>query len=217
MYFASRTEAGQKLAEKLLPYRYENAVVVALSDSAVPVGLEIAATLHCAIGVVAFDEIEVPGESQTFGTVNHQGGFAASTELSEGTREEYYAEYHGSIDQQKLEKFKKLNRLLSDGGMVSKDMLRYHTVVLVADGLKSAVWLDAASEFLKPVKMEKLVVACPVASVPAVDKMHILADEIQCLNVTDNFFDTNHYYDINEIPSHKQIVDLINQNVLNWR
>lgn len=217
MYFASRTDAGKQLAEKLLKYRYENAIVVALTDGALLVGQEIAATLHCGLATMAVEAIDVPGESQTYGTVDHQGGFTVNREFSTGQLEEYYNEFHGMIDQQKLEKYQHLNRLLADGGLVDKIMVRHHVVILAADGLKDTVTLDAAAEFFKPVKVERLVVACPVASVEAVDRMHILADEIQCLGVTPNFFDTNHYYDINELPRRDQVADIISQNVLNWR
>lgn len=217
MYFSSRAEAGRRLAVTLAGYRYENAIVVALSDGAVLVGQEIAATLHCGLAMLMTDEVEIPGENQTFGTVDHMGGFSYNRDISLEQADEYYSEYHGIIEQQKMEKFHKLNRLLTDGGLVDKEMIRHHVVVLVSDGFKDGMSLDAAAEFLKPVPLEKLIVAAPIASVPAVDKMHILADEIQCLSVTDNYLDTDHYYDINEIPSHEQIVSSINQNVLNWR
>jgi len=47
MYFESRTDAGIKLAAELTEqYRYENCTVVALSDGAVLVGEQIAASLH---------------------------------------------------------------------------------------------------------------------------------------------------------------------------
>ena len=38
MYFASRTEAGQKLATELTQYRFEDSVVLALSVGGVVVG-----------------------------------------------------------------------------------------------------------------------------------------------------------------------------------
>ncbi len=217
MYFASRAEAGRQLAAKLADYRYENSIVIALSDGAVLVGREIAATLHCALAMMVIEEVDVPGESQTYGTVNHEGGFAYNRDVSDGQLEEYYGEFHGMIDQQKLEKFHHMNQLLTDGGLVEKEMVRYHVAILVSDGLKNGMPLDAAAEFLKPVPLEKLIVVSPIASVSAVDRMHIMADQIQCLGVTDNFLDTNHYYDINDVPSHEQIVMMINQNILNWR
>lgn len=217
MYFASRTEAGRKLATELADYRYENSIVVALSDGAVLVGQEIAATLHCGLGMMMVDKIDVPGESQTYGTINHEGGFAVNPEFSSGQLEDYYAEFHGLIEQQKQDRFHHMNQLLTDGGLVDRDMLRHHVVILVSDGFSDGMPLDAAAEFLKPIAIERLIVAAPIASVAAVDRMHIIADEIKCLGVTANYLDTDHYYDINQVPEHRQVVEFINQNVLNWR
>jgi len=90
-------------------------------------------------------------------------------------------------------------------------------VILVADGLNSGAALDAAVDFLKPIRISRLVIAAPVASVEAVDKLHMLADELHILDVKDNFLDTDHYYNKNDIPSHEDTVAKINKIVLNWR
>ena len=107
--------------------------------------------------------------------------------------------------------------MIGDTGLIDPELLQDHVVILVADGLKSGGLLDATLNFLKPVRTEKLIIATPLASVQAVDKMHIAADEIFCLNVTDNYLDTNHYYDDNSVPGHQEIVAKIQQIMLNWR
>jgi predicted phosphoribosyltransferase len=61
------------------------------------------------------------------------------------------------------------------------------------------------------------VIAAPVASVQAVDKLHMLADELHILDVKENYLDTNHYYNQNTIPSHEETIAKINKIVLNWR
>ncbi len=216
MYFQSREQAGQLLAGQLMQYRYENCAAIALGDGAVLVAREIAAQLHCLLSMMLVDDIEVPGENETFGMLDHEGGFSENINFSHGQLEEYYGEFHGMIEEQKRIKFERMNRLLADGGVVDKSLIQDHVVILVSDGLKNGMSLEAAVEFLKPVRIQRLIMATPVASVAAVDRMHILADEIHCLGVTDNYFDTNHYYDVNNIPDHKRIVQIINQNVLNW-
>ena len=37
-------------------------------------------------------------------------------------------------------------------------------------------------------------VVTPMADVPALDKIHAMADEIHCLNVVDDTFEINHYF-----------------------
>lgn len=218
MYFESRTEAGAKLAERLLErYRYENCAVVALSDGAVLVGEQIAAALHCVLTLLLIEDIQVPGESLSFGGVSETGGFTYNGMFSAGEIEEYTSEFHGYLDEQKREAFQRINRLLGDGGLIDKSLLLDRTVILVADGLDNGASIDVAIDFLKPIRTARNVVATPVASIPAVDKLHTAADEIHILDVKENYMGTDHYYTDNTVPSHEETIAKINQIVLNWK
>jgi putative phosphoribosyl transferase len=218
MYFESRAKAGQVLAAELAPiYRYESCVVVALSDGAVLVGEQIAIALHSILTMLLVEEIEIPGENAVFGGVSEGGNFTYNTTLSPGEIDEYVSEFHGYLDEQKREAFQKINRLIGDGGTLDHSMLRDHVVILVADGLDKGVGLDVAVDFLKPIRIKRLVIASPVASVNAVDKLHILADELHILDVKENYMGTDHYYEQNEIPTHAETVAKINQILLNWQ
>lgn len=218
MYFESRAQAGQLLAQQLVEkYRYENCVVVALSDGAVQVGEQIAQALHCLLTMLLIENIEIPGESMSFGGVSQRGDFTYNGMFSAGEIEEYTSEFHGYLEEQKREAFQRINRLLGEGGIIDNEMLRDHTVILVADGLDTGASLDVAMDFLKPIRINKLVIATPIATVQAVDKMHMVADELHVLDVKQNFMGINHYYDKNDIPSHEETVAKINQIILNWR
>lgn len=218
MYFESRAQAGQILAARLAEkYRYENCAVVALSDGAVQVGEQIAGELHCILTMLLIEDIPIPGENVSFGAVSQNGGFTYNGMFTAGEIEGYVSEFHGYLEEQKREAFQKINRLLGDGGIIDSEMLRDHVVILVADGLDDGASLDVAVDFLKPIRVNKLVVATPVATIPAVDKLHMLADEIHVLDVKENFMGTNHYYEQNDIPSHEETIAKINEIVLNWR
>jgi putative phosphoribosyl transferase len=216
MYFTNRAQAGGMLAEQLAKYRFENSVVVSLSEGGVLVGEPISQYIHALLTMLLSSEITVPGESTTIGSIDQSGGFSYNSDLSSGELDEYQSEYLNYFEGQKLQKFHELNQLLGEGGLIERDMLRDHNVILVSDGFKGSTMLDAAANFLKPIRMQKLIIAAPVASVAAVDRMHIMADELHILNVTDNYLDTNHYYDDNIVPSREQIVAKINQIILNW-
>jgi predicted phosphoribosyltransferase len=218
MYFESRAQAGQLLATELAQtYRYEDCVVVALSDGAVQVGERIAGELHCLLTMLLVEDIAVPGESQSFGGVSQNGSFTYNGMFSAGEIEEYTSEFHGYLDEQKREAFQRINRLLGDGGLIDNEMLRDRVVILVADGLDSGASLDVAVDFLKPIRVRRVVVATPLATISAVDKLHIVSDEIHVLDVKENFMGINHYYEQNDIPSHEETIAKINQIVLNWR
>ena len=218
MYFESRAQAGQILAAELLEtYRYENCAVVALSDGAVQVGEQIAEALHCILTMLLVEDIQVPGEDVSFGGVSQNGSFTYNGMFSAGEVEEYTGEFHGYLEEQKRQAFQKINRLLGDGGIIDSEMLRDHVVILVSDGLDNGASVDVALDFLKPIRIQKLVVATPVATIPAVDKLHVVADELHVLDVKENFMGVNHYYEQNDIPSHEDTIAKINEIVLNWR
>ncbi len=217
MYFEDRVHAGQKLADDLMAYRYEDCAVVALSDGGVVVGEWIAAKLHSVLTMLLVEDIQVPGESLSFGGVSQTGEFTYNSEFSSGEIEEYTTEFHGYLDEQKREAFQRINRLLGDGGLIDRDLLRDRVVILVNDGFADSGVIDVALDFLKPIRIKRLVIAAPVASIAAVDHLHISADELHILDVKSNYIDTNHYYSSNEIPSHQDTVDKINKIILNWR
>jgi putative phosphoribosyl transferase len=216
MYFKNRNQAGQQLAAKLKNYRYENTAVVALSDGGVIIGAEIAKALHCVLTMLLTEEIKLPGEHNAVAVVNQDGGFTYNNMFSAGQIEGFAAEYHTYLEQEKEQKFHAINRLLGEGGLIRQDLLYGRNVILVSDGLQNGLSLDAAADFLKPIKIEKLIVATPLASVPAVDRMHLMADEIVCLSVVENFMEIGHYYEDNAMPSHEDLVKTIETIVLNW-
>ncbi len=218
MYFESRTQAGQLLAAQLLEkYRYEDCAVVALSDGSVLVAEQIATALHSVLTLLLIEDIEVPGENMNFGGMSQTGNFTYNESMSAGEIEEYSNEFHGYLEEQKRMKFQKINRLLGDGGIISNDLLRDRTVILVADGLENGSVIDVVLDFLKPIRINKLVAAVPVATISVVDKLHIAADELHILDVKENFIDINHYYTDNTIPSHEDTIAKINQIILNWQ
>ena len=205
------------LAADLTKYRYENTVVLALSDGAVQLGMQIAAEIHATLALMLSERIDVPGEGEFYGMVDQKGQLVPNTLLSEGQRDEYYSEYHGFFEEQKREQSSRLNKLLSSGGVVSESMLREQNVVLLSDGLKDPGILEVAVNYMKPLKILRLIVATPVASVPAVDRAHVLADELHILSITNNFLDVNHYYEVNDTPSHEETIQMLNDFVLRWR
>jgi putative phosphoribosyl transferase len=218
MYFESRTHAGYKLATQLFDkYRYENCAVVALSDGGVIVGEQIATALHSVLTMLLVEDIEVPGESLSFGGISQTGRFTYNAEFSKGEIDEYTSEFYGYLEDQKRQAFQRMNRLLGDGGLIDYNLLRDRTIILVNDGFEDSTVLQVAMDFLKPIRIHRLVIAAPVASEEAVDALHVMADELHILDVKTNYFDTDHYYTDNEIPSHEQTVEKINKIVLNWR
>ena len=217
-YFPSRVAAGNMIADELEEkYRYENCAVLALGDGAVLVGTAIAQRLHCVINMLLIEPIQLPREINVVATINNFGGVTYNDEFSAGELEEIQAEYFGYIEQQKLEKLFAMNRLIGSGGTVDQNQLKGQMVIVVSDGLTNGFSMRAAAEFLKPICIEKLIMVTPFASVSAADQMHMLADEIICLNVLEDIISIDHYYDDAVVPSHSKIIEIIEKIILRWQ
>lgn len=215
MYFKDRAEAGRQLASKLKKYKDEQCSVVALNSGGVLVAAQIAMRLHAALMVLLSDDIILPGETEPLASMT-SNTLTYNKKFSQGEIDEFVSEYHGLIEDQRVEKFHKLNRLLSDGGEIDPELLKRHIVILVSDALQTGVSLEVAADYLKPTKLKKLIVATPIASVNAVDRMHLVGDEIYCLSVAENLMESDHYYDENIIPGHADALKIIRNISINW-
>jgi putative phosphoribosyl transferase len=217
-YFPSRQAAGEMLADQLeRKYRYEDCAVLALSDGAVVVGAQIAHRLHCVLTMLLTSSIHLPNDYNILAEINQRGGMTYNDMFSAGELEELQLEYFHYIEEQKMERIFEMNRLLGAGGLVKDELLRNRVVILVSDGLNNGMSLAAAADFLKTIRVKRLVIATPFASVTAVDKMHILGDEIVCFNVIEDIISIDHYYDDPSLPDHKKIIEIIEDVILHWK
>lgn len=198
-------------------YQGEPCAIVALNDGGVMVGAQIAMRLHASLGMLLADEIELPREMVAIGGVTQDGSFTYNRAYSTGEIDEFVTEYRGVIEQEKMEKLHELHRQLDNGGLLDRELLRDHHVILTSDGLSSGFSIDLAVEYLKPMSIKSIMVATPLASVPAVDRMHVVADDIFCLSVLPNYMTTDHYYDTQDVPSHDAVVKTIEQITKNWK
>jgi predicted phosphoribosyltransferase len=211
-------QAGEMLAEKIVPkYHGENCAILALNDGGVMVGAQIASKLQCIIMLLLSDEIMLPREPDALAGITSAGDFAYNSRYSTGEIEEMASEYYGLIEQEKRTTMHDLNRLVRKGSVVNKKLLQRQNIILVSDGFKSAFSLDLALAYLKTVDIEKLIIATPLASVPAVDRMHVIGDELYCLSVVDDYISTDHYYDQRDIPEHDEIIEMLKYLIAMWK
>jgi putative phosphoribosyl transferase len=218
MYFKNRVEAGQLLAKQIAAkYKGQNCSVVALNDGGVMVGSQISLELHCVLMMLMTESIMLPRENSAVGGISQDGSFSYNRAYSQGEIDEFVAEYYHFIEQEKMSKMQEMHRMAGRGRLIKRGFLKEHIVILVTDGLIDGFPIDIALQFLKPIHVQKLVIATPLASVPAVDRMHILGDDIFCLSVIEDYISTDHYYDTQDVPSHDKVIKTVEQIVTHWK
>ncbi len=190
---------------------------MALNDGGVMVGAQIALQLHCVLTMLLTEAIKLPREDVAVGGISQDGAFSYNQKYSQGEIEEFTGEYYQLIEQEKMSAMQEMHQQMGHGGLIKRDLVKDHNVILVTDGLLDGFALDIAQQYLKPIHIKKLIVATPLASVPAVDRMHVLADDIFCLSVLEDYMSTDHYYDVNDVPEHDKVIKTIEEIVAHWK
>lgn len=213
MYFKSRQVAGDELANILFhPYGRSKSIILALGPGSVLVAEPIAKRLQIPLRLLAFKKVELPGlYHESVGTVGQSGEFIYSSKLSEGEKNDIYAEFHGHIDSESTSAVHEINQELGTEGFIDKEELKGKNILIVSDGLKDPEQLDVVVSFLKPIDCQRIVGITPIASLNAIDRLHIVCDEIRILSPKENYLDTDHYYEDNSVPDNNSLQEKINK------
>lgn len=179
MILKDRKEAALKLSEKLLRYKGEEGVIMAIPGGGISVGYEISRELDWPLDLVMTRKISKPSTSgMPVGTVSLSGyvlndDFSHSddeitTEIARA-RKELNNEYHKYMDD---------NEPLT---ITSK------TVILVDDGMTDGQTLQTTVELLKKDNPAKIVVAVPASSQDAMARIEKQVEEAICLTCPQEF------------------------------
>jgi putative phosphoribosyl transferase len=191
-HFQDRHDAGQKLAQKLTAYQGNNTVVLAIPHGGVPIGIEIAQNLGAGLDLMVVRKIPMPSDPEAgYGAVTDDGTIllneplVARLGLTPAQIERQAQAVKAEIDQRKTRYQGKEPSFPLDG----------RTVFLVDDGLASGFTMLAAIESARRRGAGKVVVAVPVASASAFQRVEAKADVIISLIVAQtNYFAVAGFY-----------------------
>ena len=191
--FQHRREAGTVLGRRLLPEYGDRSdiVVLAIPRGGVPVGFEIAQVLHAPLDVLVVRKLGVPGHEEL------AMGAIATGEVTVVNREVVQAL---SIPETELLRVKALEQLELDRRELayrgSRSPLPVHgkTVIIVDDGLATGSTMRAAVMATRQREPAKVVVAVPVSSIEACDRLMVGADEVVCVQTPSDFSGVGQWY-----------------------
>jgi putative phosphoribosyl transferase len=217
MYFHDRAEAGDKLADELMQYRWENTAVLALSPGGVAVGEQIARRLHSTLSLLLTARITAPGDdSLVLGAIDQTGVFTYNSMITAGEMEEYMEDMRGYLEEQKLHQMYQMTSVVGEHGLADPTMLSGRNVIIATDGVKNGLSFDAAIHFLQRVAVEKTIGAVPVGPAEVIEKLHGVVDELHYLYIPENFLSVSHYYTDEEKISPDSVMERIDNVVARW-
>ena len=192
MHFKSRTHAGRMLAEKLLKYKgNKDAIILAIPRGGVEVGYEIAKILGVKLDVIVTKKIGMPGDEEfAIGSVAPDKSYSINDRITGvyNISEKRIKELAGEIGKEIERRYKAYK------GSYSLQNLKNKIVILVDDGIATGFTAKAAIGFIKKQKPKKVVLAVPVAPKGMIDEMKKIADEVVCLDASDDFYSISQFY-----------------------
>lgn len=198
--FYDRTEAGEKLAEKLLKYKNKpNTLILALVRGGIIVGEVVANKLHLSLDIIISKKIGAPGNSElAIGAVTESGDPVLNEEMI-GTRG-ITAEYLDAEIFRVREEIKRRIKIYREGKLAKK--LADKTIILVDDGVATGKTTEAAVKYLKDKKAKKIILAIPVIAFDTLEKLKKQVNELVYVEAPEMFFAVGQFYE--EFP---QITD----------
>jgi putative phosphoribosyl transferase len=212
-----KAEAGDKLADELLQYRWENTAVLALSPGGVAVGEQIARRLHCVLAMLLTARISAPGDdSLVIGTMDQTGGFTYNSMIPAGEMEEYMQDMRAYVEEEKLRHMYQMTTIMGENGMADPAQLEGRNIIIATDGVKNGLSFDAALNYLSRIRIEKTIAAIPVGPAEVIERLHHVVDEMHYLYIPENFFTVSHYYTDEPKIDPDTVMDRINGIVSKW-
>lgn len=214
-HFADRTEAGRMLGGALSDYAGRTDVLVlALPRGGVPVAYEIARALAAPLDIWLVRKLGVPGhEELAMGAMAGTDTLVLNQEIIK-LLDIDEASIDAAVDRERTE-LEQRNKLYRRG-MPAPD-IQGKTIILVDDGLATGATVRAAIVSLREASAAKIVVAVPVGSALACEKIREEADDLVCLYTPEPFFGVGQWYDNFMQTPDEEVLTLLGQETTHKR
>jgi len=205
MPFRNRTEAAEKLAQRLKNYRGKNPLILAIPRGAVPMGKIIADALDGELDVVLVRKLGAPGnEEYAIGAVD-ESGYVHMNEEAGFSKDDIYVQQE--VERQMRTIFERRERYTPDRDPIDPSN---RIVIVVDDGIATGSTMLAALKAIGSQKPAKLIAAIGVAPPDAVSRIENEADEVVCLETPSMLFAVGQFFEEFEQVSDEEVIDLLN-------
>lgn len=208
MLYKDRHDAGIQLAEKLLKYKDEKPIIMALPRGGVILGYEVAKKLNAPLDITVARKIGAPSQPELgVGAIAPHGvrilnhGLIDSLGISELQIEQI-------IEKETMEMNRRLE--LYRGDLTPLDLYE-KTVIVVDDGIATGVSDKAAVLSVKYLYPKKVILAVPVCPINTAEKFRKYVDEFVCLNEPRDFYAVGTYYEHFDQVSDEEVITLLKE------
>ena len=187
--FRDRIDAGRQLSEKLMKFKEEDVVVLAIPRGGLPLGAIVAKTLEAPLDVALTKKIGHPSNKEfAIGAVSLKDMVLTD---SKGVTQGYITEETKHIREKLLKRHDEYYKKRLPQNVKNK------TVIIVDDGIATGNTLLATIELVSKQRPKKIIVAIPVAPNSAIKKLENTQkiDEVICLQVPYNFQAVGQFYE----------------------
>ncbi len=205
MMFASRQDAGLKLARSLHGQGVQADLVLGLPRGGVVVAAAVAQALHLPLDVLIVRKIGHPSHREFAVGALAEHGVTILDEASIGKNPVLLAELDAVIEEEK----KRLRFYQARFHPAGAPALAGKAVLVVDDGLATGATTEAAVRSVEKQHARSVVVAVPVASTSAVQRLAQVADEVRVLCADPDFVAVGSYYETFAQTTDEEVVGLL--------
>jgi putative phosphoribosyl transferase len=203
--FASREDAGVRLGCCLLMQRIRADLVLGLPRGGVIVAAGVARALHLPLETLIVRKVGHPWNREFAVGALAEGGVVILDEEVIGTNAVVRAELEEIIreEEERLRTYQARFHLRGAPNLNGK------AVLLVDDGLATGATTEAAVLSARKRDASTVVVAAPVASTNAVDRLARVADEVRVVCVDPAFEAVGSYYDVFSQTTDEEVMKVL--------
>lgn len=196
--FSDRIEAGTLLAGKLKKYQDQPGVILAVPRGGVPVAYAVAKELGLPLDIILTKKIGHPSNKE------YAIGAVSLTDFFVIPHRDVSQSYIDREVERIREKLKDMYRKFMGGR--KPEPLAGKTVIVIDDGIATGNTLMGTINMLRKDKPAKMIIAAPVASEHAVQKLQRVVDEIIVLELAREFYGVSAYYEDFEQVSDEEVM-----------